>query len=401
MAADRRARRARAATRRIAALACISSTFAAGIAADSVVLGQAALLLAAGLALAAVWSRVGALGLRATLQPARDSLTAGESVRVEVRLRNLLRLPRPRVDLRLATGTGPPIGWATPLGPAHERRLAFELRYPRRGVYTLGPLDVRTPDPLELFAPRRRLGSTRTIVVLPPAPDLPYFQLPGGRAGDGRGSGRVEGAPVAAGVRAYAPGDPPRRIHWPLSLRQSTLLVKTLDRDPASPVWIALDLCAADQPADPEALEAGVIAAAAIARHALASGRPVGLVAQGAQRHWTPPSRSGAQLDAIRRELAYARPAGTTPLGELLVTELRGRARGSTLVAISGAPDAQTATAARLLGVHVSQIVGVRTAGRAGATDASIPAARRPAHELVVEAGRPVAEALVSGRWGR
>lgn len=392
--------RLRGAPRRLVALALLSGTLAAGIAADSVVLGQTALLLTGGVALAAIWGRIGALGLRADIEPAQDTLTAGESLHVAVRLRNQLRIPRPRVDLRLSTGTGPPIGWASPLGPGHERRLALQLRYARRGVYTLGPLEVATPDPLELFAPRRLLGAPRTLVVLPPAPALPHFQLPGGRVGDGRGRGRVEGAPVAAGVRPYAPGDPPRRIHWPLSLRQGGLLVKTLDRDPASPVWIALDLCAADQASDPEVLEAGVVAAAAVARRALERGRAVGLVAMGLRRHWVPPSQNRTQLDTIRRELAYAQPGGPTPLGELLVTELRGRARSGTLVAISAAPATPTATAAHLLGLHVSQVIGVRMAG---ATEPAPPmsAGGTLIHEFSVTPGQPVGQTLISGTQRR
>jgi uncharacterized protein (DUF58 family) len=405
-AARATARRLAPAPRRrrpLAAALFTAFVLAGGSAADSVLLAQVGVLLAAGLIIAALWARLGSRGLQVAILPSRDRLTAGETLTVDVELRNRLRLPRPRIDLRVHSDLGPTIGWTAALSPNGRSQLRTTIRCALRGVYALGPADVASPDPLEIFEGRRAAGDRREVVVYPPCPRLPHFVLPGGRRGASGARGRVAGGPIVAGVREYTPGDPPQRIHWPLSLRQSRLVVRTLEDDPDAGVcWIALDLCAADQHPDPAALEAGVIAAAALAQHALEQGRPVGFLASGSRQHWLPPVPGRGQLRPILEALAYAQPRGTTPLSRLLVSRLGVQTRNGLLIAITAAPTGVGITG-RMLGLQPSQIVLVRLTGERG----DRPAAGRalpgdlPAQEYVVSPTTPIAEALASGRAGR
>ena len=402
--AARRAAPAPRLRRPVAAALLTALVVAGGSAADSVLLAQVGVLLAAGLIIAALWARLGTRGLRVSILPSRERLTAGETLTIDVELRNRLRLPRPRIDLRVRSDLGPAIGWTTSLSPNGRSHLRTTIRCPLRGVYALGPAGVSSPDPLEIFEGRRAVGERREVVVYPPCPRLPHFILPAGRRGASGARGRVAGGPIVAGVREYTPGDPPQRIHWPLSLRQSRLVVRTLEDDPDAGVcWIALDLCAADQHPDPAALEAGVIAAAALAQHALEQGRPVGFLASGARQHWLPPVPGRGQLRPILEELAYAQPRGATPLSRLLVSRLGVQTRNGLLIAITAAP-AGVGITGRMLGLQPSQIVLVRLSSDRGRGPA--PARRAlpgdlPAEEYVVTPTTPIAEALASGRAGR
>ena len=187
-AAARRAASRSRLRRPLAAVLFTAAVLAAGSAADSVLLAQVGVWLAAGLIIAALWVRFGTRGIDIAVRPARDRLTAGETLTVDVELRNRLHLPRPRIDLRAHSDLGAPIGWTTSLGPAGRSRLRTAIRCPRRGVYSVGPTDVGSPDPLELFEGRRVVGERRPVVVYPPCPPLPRFVLPGGRRGESRPS---------------------------------------------------------------------------------------------------------------------------------------------------------------------------------------------------------------------
>ena len=402
-AAQRLASRSRL-RRPLAAVVFTAAVLAAGSAADSVLLAQVGVWLTAGLIVALLWARLGTRGLDLAIRPARDRLTAGETLTVDVELRNRLHLPRPRIDLRARTDLGAAIGWTTSLRPNGRSRLRLAIRCPRRGVYSLGPTDIGSPDPLELFEGHRVVGERSAVVVYPPCPPLPHFVLPGGRRGESGARGRPAPGPIVGGVREYVPGDPPQRIHWPLSLRQSRLMVRQLEDDPDAEVcWIALDLYTDDQHPDPDALEAGVVAAAALARLALDRGRSVGFVASGERLHWLPPKPGRLQLPPILEELAHAQPQGTTPLPRLLVSRLGGRARSGSLIAITAAPTG-VGLAGRMLGLHPSQLVVVRLGSDDGPGAAPAPRAATDApvsQEYVVTPTTPVAEALATARPGR
>jgi uncharacterized protein (DUF58 family) len=207
----------------------------------------------------------------------------------------------------------------------------------QRGLFQLGPPVVRYGDPLGLFAVRCNYTHSEEILVYPPVLDqLPIPPLSGG--GQGQASTRQRSlAETAAigGVRGYHPGDPIRRVHWPLSARHGSLLIKEFDREMGGSVWLALDLHQAAHAGEGEhsTLEYGVIWAASWAWHFLRAGKSVGLYCYGPSRLIVPPRDGNQHLWLLLRTLATVDARSDIPLAALL-HEIAPRLRRGDALAI-------------------------------------------------------------------
>jgi uncharacterized protein (DUF58 family) len=121
---------------------------------------------------------------------------------------------------------------------------SYRTRTRLRGVYTLGPVQVTARDPFGFFRVTRTFGEQTTVLVYPNAPELPNFYIPPANLpGEGRIRRRTHNVtPNVAGLRPYQPGDSYNRIHWPATARLGEPMVKQFELDPASDIWVVLDL---------------------------------------------------------------------------------------------------------------------------------------------------------------
>ncbi len=146
----------------------------------------------------------------------------------------------------------------------------------RRGEMSFAGFRVWTRFPFGLFVKAAVFEGPQTVLVYPePAPQ---GQLAEGNvnseARGERSSSRAGDSPEAAGVRSYAPGDSFRRVHWPHSLKASSLLVR--DREQEDRPELVVTLATAGATPGP-AFEAEVSRATGqILRH-MAEGWRVGL----------------------------------------------------------------------------------------------------------------------------
>ncbi len=122
------------------------------------------------------------------------------------------------LDLHVAdVGTGA-IGHLPRLPAGRWVSVAVRWRFPTRGRAPLTAVEIRSTYPFGLLTHVRRLALPARILVYPrphPASGIPRAQL---------GAGLVEGPRSGGGgelveLRAYQPGDAPKRIHWPTSAR--------------------------------------------------------------------------------------------------------------------------------------------------------------------------------------
>jgi uncharacterized protein (DUF58 family) len=231
----------------------------------------------------------------------------------------------------------------------------------RRGRYRLGPMTVRSGDPLGLFPARVAAPEAREVVVYPAtvepaAAPAPVAALEGGATLDRR----VEMVtPSVAGVRDYSPGDAYGRISWSQTARRGRLMVKEFDLDQTADIWLVLDLeravhLAADRPSpvQPEdhgrwpieawldsTEEVAVTIVASLARYYLGEGRSVGLLTSGAHPETVAPDRGDRQLTKVLEVLAVVAADGHRPLAETLVTEERRFGRQSGVVVVTPSPE--------------------------------------------------------------
>ncbi len=290
-------------------------------------------------------ARRGLGGLEAGCWLDRRHATVGDVLTVTYTLRSRARLPKPWLEVHSPSTLPLAIpGRVVSLGARTERTWAARVLLPRRGQYRVDPLVVRTGDPLGLFESVASVGPGANILVYPQVMPLPAWHLPPAavEASSARGRHGPHLTPVVTSVRPYTPGDAFNRIHWRSSARHQELLVKEFDIEPSADLWIFLDLHRNVHVGAGEAatVESAVSVAAALAGHALADGRGVGMEAVGMRRAVIAADRGARQRHKILGLLAVAEAEGSTPLVEMIL-ESAGRARrGMAVVVITPSLDA-------------------------------------------------------------
>ncbi len=237
----------------------------------------------------------------------------------------------------------------------------------RRGRYSLGPVELRSGDPLGLFELRRQVSGSYGIIIYPAAYDIPGFQLPPGNIPGGRiARYRTHYLTTnVATVRDYAPGDSFNRIHWRSTARTGRLMVKEFELDPTSDVWIMLDLDASwhvaqpwdfpdivetpaalwphfqrkEPPLAPATIEYAASAAASIARHYLIERRAVGFLTYAPRRQVLQLERGHRQFTKILETLAVIEPVESLSFDRILNAERHFLDRNVTVVAITASAD--------------------------------------------------------------
>lgn len=296
------------------------------------------------LVLAFVWSRLSLRGV--TLDRHVSSLRSqvGDEIVEHLKLANRSLLPKTWVAVQdYSSLPDHRVGRAA--SPKGNSSFAWQARTicRARGRFQLGPAVLRGGDPFGLFEVRRLVGKGAVVVVYPATASLPAFPMPGGAllGGSNRRERTDQITPNASGVREYVPGDAYNRIHWLSTARLGKLMVKEFEPDPIADIWIALDMNGEVHAGlAPESTEEyAVHAAASVARHFVAGGWAVGLLSMASEHHDLPPERGDRQMIKILEELAVIRASGSTPLGEVLVSEGVRFGRRATVIAITPSPN--------------------------------------------------------------
>lgn len=212
-----------------------------------------------------------------SVRPSR--VHVGNPCTVEIQVRN--RAGRATPVLRLldpVTGTAGADLLLAPIGMRKTTSVAYRLPTTRRGIVTVGPMQVAMADPFGLASTRSPAAPPVDVTVLPRVDDIPPLPRSVGPDPDGSaetGSLGRSGEDFAA-LRPYIVGDDLRRVHWPSSARTGGLLVRQHDVPWQGRVCVVLDL--RRQSSDEVTLERAVSAAASVLRTHLRRGDHVRLV---------------------------------------------------------------------------------------------------------------------------
>ncbi len=253
----------------------------------------------------------------------------------------------------------------------------YETATRRRGLYELGPVTVTATDPFGFFRMSRTFGVRSEVLVYPNAPELPRLHVPPANLpGDGRFRRRTQNVtPNVSGLRLYEAGDSLSRVHWPATARTGNLMVKLFELDPASDIWVLLDLEAAIHAGegDDGTEEAAVMVAASIIRYFITQNRSVGLIAYDDDLRVNEPSRGGNHYTRLLESLALARAVGDVPLSQLLLEESRKFGRHTTVVAVTPSPSDDWALALMSLSARGVKVAAVLLEGETfGAASSSL-----------------------------
>lgn len=213
---------------------------------------------------------------------------AGEALRVDGQLSGGRQ---PAAEILLAAGPRP--GQPAAFDRMGEACPAVLLPTRQRGELTIDTLTLRSCWPLDLWRASRALPGVRALVYPHPAGDA---ALPDGNP---RSAHRQAASDDFQGLRAYAPGDSPRRINWRVFGRRDELAVNRFDgASGGDALWLEWDRAAGDAEKRLAQLAAWVLAA----DHA---GCEYGLRLPGQS---LPPGRGRAQREQCLRQLALFNP---------------------------------------------------------------------------------------------
>ena len=239
---------------------------------------------------------------------------AGSSTRVDLAVVNRARRASPVLTLRdRVSGTRGASLLVAPLGPGEETRAAYRFATERRGVVTVGPLQVELNDPFGLARLRLPAAGVSELVVYPAVERLVALPLNAGNdplAGSEHPNALGRGGEDFYALRAYVVGDDLRRVHWLATARHDELMVRQDELPWQGRTTLVLDDRAGVH--TPESFERMVSAAASIViagtrrqdlvRIVTASGSDSGF---GAGR---------AHVEGLMEALACIEPRGTTHL---------------------------------------------------------------------------------------
>jgi uncharacterized protein (DUF58 family) len=274
-----------------------------------------------------------------------------------------------------------------------------------RGVHELGKLSVRVRGRLGLLARAFTVLPADTMSVAPSLAPVRRFRLRALQARTRDTGPRVlrhRGESLTfAGLRAYAPGDDPRRIDWKATARQRVPIMREYNLEQGQTVFLAVDagrLMTQEADGVPR-FEQALSAAVVLSTVAVDAGDKVGLmVFDDSVRVFLPPRAGVAAVRAIRDTLVAVQPALVEPDYAAAFATIAARQRRRALVVLfSDVIDARSSRAViahttRSTSRHLHVVVAMRNEAlfRAGS-----PAGRGDVDQIYFTAA---AEELVLAR---
>jgi uncharacterized protein (DUF58 family) len=213
-----------------------------------------------------------------------------------------------------------------------KSRIEVPLTFARRGVYTLGPAEVRVADPFGLLRFARKDWETMEVVVYPRVHELRGFPLRGGNMEAGTTGSRGRRGEEFANLREYRRGDDRRHIHWKSLARTGELFVKEFSLQAPRRHTVALDLRREGLRTQEDEIEDAVSTAASVLTHLARESLPFRLLATGSSHTDTGFGSDEDSYWEAMRLLATARADGVRHLGETVLGERGGLGEGVVLV---------------------------------------------------------------------
>ena len=241
-------------------------------------------------------------------------------------------------------------------GSRKNKRIEVPLTFARRGVYELGPAEVKVVDPFGLLGFARRFEERTEVVVYPKVHGLRGFPLQGGNMEAGARGSRGQRGEEFASLREYRRGDDRRHIHWKSLARTGELFVKEFSLQAPRRHTVVLDLRREGLRVQENEVEDAVSAAASVLTHLAREGLPFRLLGTGSGAAETGFGSDEDSYWEAMRFLATARADGVRPLGETVLGERGGLGEGVILISRTrddGLPDCVR----RLRGAGLSVIV--------------------------------------------
>lgn len=273
-----------------------------------------------------LWSLISLKRTAFELEAERAHLFPDEELKIGLVVVNAKALP-----IHLAVAATLPAAFASNTGREATKQSGGLLGYQkatfrwhltagRRGVHTIGPLQVTTSDPFGFFPRQSRMPVHCEIVVYPRLVPLNTLAFSRRDAfGVHGGQSHVCDPVHILGTRDYQPSDPARHIHWKASARHRRLQTKVFAPSHQEKTLLLLDVAGFSRLGDDSGFEKTLEVIASLAerkdRHGAATGLVTNAVITGPSRAVLPPARNPFQIALILEALARC---GMSANGDLI-----------------------------------------------------------------------------------
>ena len=307
------------------------------------------------LLLSYLWTRAMAVNVSSSRTLHYTAVQVGDELEEMLTLDNRSRLPVVWAEfVDRSTAPGYSIGGVRVAGRRTIERWRLHAMCSRRGVYSLGPWDIRLGDPFGLFEARQAYRQQAEIVVYPPLLALPPELAQHRRTiGDRLPLRQPLAAETinATTTRPYVLGDSLHRVHWRTTARHDDLFVKVFDPEAASTMWLLPDLDAGVHlgEGNDSSLEKMIIVVASLASQLLNDHLAVGVLFDAARADAVLPQTGAAHLWTILRALALVQPSESRSLVETLMGAPSIVSRRDSIVIVTPSIDPAWVSAARHL----------------------------------------------------
>lgn len=230
---------------------------------------------------------------------------------------------RDRLDARLDVVAGSNYRVLN-LPRGREFRMDYELDTPIRGVYGIGPLEVRKSDLFDLFHNVRRLpDSTDGLTVLPRSEEIKEAKVRSLTPRILTGAHPVRQPGIGSqfyALRLYTTADPMKDVNWKATARSGKMIVNQWERESISIVTMVFDarqVGAAGSLAKNPFIQ-GTRAAVTLAEHFIGERSTLRFVTYGEAVHTIQPDSGERQLHKVTERLAAVEPNGAMPFKDVV-----------------------------------------------------------------------------------
>ena len=193
---------------------------------------------------AVVWTL---MTLRFDMKGVRPRVIRGETLMTVFTVRHLSLLPvsSVRIELSVPSAYSPTRHVTVTTPPFVRRTFRNVIDCPHRGVYDAGVTRIRVTDVFGLICFSRKPKAVRVrLEVAPRARTVEPMALTSVDVGPQVRSRASEDNASPSDIRAWQAGDELKKVHWKLSLRRRTLMVRTYEESARPDTLILPDLSA-------------------------------------------------------------------------------------------------------------------------------------------------------------
>jgi uncharacterized protein (DUF58 family) len=202
---------------------------------------------------------------------------------------------------------------------SNPEKLDYQLEFPLRGFYGIGPTKVRARDYFSLFYEEKDVVNKEQLTVFPYVGSLKKVKIKANRYKHYPGD-FLTPQPGAStefySIRDYQKGDPFKKINWKVSVKRRELMVNEYEKENICDVFIILDARAVNAIGTPQdnALEFNIKVALNISEYLINNRNQIGVAVYGDRVDVLRPGSGRNHFIKILRMLTGTYPTGFLPL---------------------------------------------------------------------------------------